>query len=203
MNSAKERPSRADATRAKLLAAAVDSFARRGFHGTTTRDIATDAGLSTAALYVHYASKEALLYTISKAGHDETVDIVRAATASTSDPIAQLRQLISNFAAYHARAHTMAAIINYELHALEPEHHAEVMAIRQEIEATTRGVLERGIESGSFDILDLRMTTITLLSLGVDIARWYRDSGEWTPEDVGRHYAGLAMRIVGHRSSVA
>ena len=55
--------------RTRLLAAAVDAFADRGFHGTTTRDIAAAAGMSPAALYVHHRSKEELLYLIAVAGH--------------------------------------------------------------------------------------------------------------------------------------
>ena len=55
--------------RDRLLEAAVDSFAARGFHGTTTRDIAAAAGMSPAALYVHHRSKEDLLHLIARTGH--------------------------------------------------------------------------------------------------------------------------------------
>jgi hypothetical protein len=41
------------------------------------------------------------------------------------------------------------------------------------------------------------MTALALLSLGVDTARWYRDEGDWSPEDVAEHYAELALRMVG------
>nr|MDT0526602.1 helix-turn-helix domain-containing protein [Streptomyces sp. DSM 41633] len=50
----------------RLLVAAVDSFAERGYHATTTRDIAGRAGMSPAALYIHYKTKEELLHRISK-----------------------------------------------------------------------------------------------------------------------------------------
>ena len=63
---------RADATRARLLDAATAAFAEKGFHGTTTRDIATAAGMSSAALYVHHKSKEELLYLISRTGATRT-----------------------------------------------------------------------------------------------------------------------------------
>jgi AcrR family transcriptional regulator len=41
----------------KLLVAAVEAFAERGYHATTTRDIAGRAGMSPAALYIHYKTK--------------------------------------------------------------------------------------------------------------------------------------------------
>ncbi|MGH3948978.1 MAG: helix-turn-helix domain-containing protein, partial [Pseudonocardiaceae bacterium] len=50
----------------RLMVAAIESFARQGFHATTTRDIATAAGMSPAALYVHYPSKSAVLSAISR-----------------------------------------------------------------------------------------------------------------------------------------
>ncbi|MGW3416419.1 helix-turn-helix domain-containing protein, partial [Streptomyces sp. NPDC000888] len=48
-----------DAAR-RLLVAAVEAFAERGYHATTTRDIAGRAGMSPAALYIHYKTKEEL-----------------------------------------------------------------------------------------------------------------------------------------------
>ena len=45
-----------------LLAAALDAFAEEGYHGSTTRTISARAGLSPAALYVHFSSKSELLF---------------------------------------------------------------------------------------------------------------------------------------------
>ncbi|WP_269093272.1 hypothetical protein [Mycobacterium intracellulare] len=35
-----------------------------------------------------------------------------------------------------------------------------------------------------------------MLSLGIDLARWYRDGGRWTPDEIGEAYADFALRIV-------
>ena len=51
-----------DAGRDRLLTAAVAAFGAKGFHATSTRDIARAASLSPAAVYVHHQSKEDLLY---------------------------------------------------------------------------------------------------------------------------------------------
>jgi len=193
------RPSKADRTRAKLRAAAIEAIADRGYHGTTTRDIASGAGLSTAALYVYYASKEELLYAIAKDGHDDTLAIVRAAQSSSDRPTEQLASFVAAFVAYHAREHTSAIIINRELAALDAEHRTEIGSFRDEIESTLEGMLRAGVHAGDFDIADTRMTLIALLSLGLDVARWYRDGGEWTPDDVARYYTELALRMVGAR----
>jgi AcrR family transcriptional regulator/ferredoxin len=48
-------------TRERLLRAAADVFAQRGYDGTRVADIATSAGVSNGALYAHFASKAELL----------------------------------------------------------------------------------------------------------------------------------------------
>ncbi|MGW5454335.1 TetR family transcriptional regulator [Nocardia sp. NPDC003979] len=188
---------RGDSTRARLMEAAVAAFAEKGFNGTTTRDIAGAAGMSPAAVYVHHKSKEELLYLISRSGHDETLELIRKAAESSSDPAIALRNVIYDFAVHHARGHTGARIVNYELNSLSPEHLTEIRAIRQQIDQAMRDLVRRGIEEGVFDTPDARMASTALLSLGIDIARWYRDEGDWSPEDIATAYADMALRIVG------
>jgi len=48
-------------TRDRLLKAAADAFALRGYDGTRVADIAAAAGVSNGALYAHFASKADLL----------------------------------------------------------------------------------------------------------------------------------------------
>ena len=47
-------------TKERILDAALDMFARRGYDGTNLRDLAASLGLSKSALYRHFASKEAM-----------------------------------------------------------------------------------------------------------------------------------------------
>ncbi|WGY02861.1 TetR/AcrR family transcriptional regulator [Nocardioides sp. QY071] len=187
----------ANQTRSRLLDAALTAFAERGFHATSTRDIAAAAGMSPAAVYVHHRSKEELLHQISRRGHEATLELVRSATAGSEDPVTQLSEVVRAFAVHHAQANTEARVVNYELASLSEEHLAEILRLRREIAAELRGVVERGVAGGAFDTPDPRMATTALLSLGIDIARWYREERDWSPEDVGAYYAELALRMVG------
>jgi AcrR family transcriptional regulator len=148
---------------------------------------------------VHHRSKEELLYLISRAGHEDTLRLVRDAIGSSDDPVAALRKVIYDFAVHHARKHTSARIVNYELAALTPEHFTEIRELRRCIEAELRALIERGVAAGVFTIPDPSMACIALLSLGIDIARWYREEGRWSPEDIGERYAEMALRMVGAR----
>ena len=188
---------RADATRARLLDAAVQAFAERGFHATTTRDIAAAAGMSPAALYVHHRSKEELLFLISREGHQQALDAVLDARATAPDPIGQLTAVGRAFAMFHVRHHTVARVLNYELAALTDEHRAEIDELRTGIDRELRDLVREGVRAGVFDTPDPALAATALASLSVDIARWYREDGEWTPDQIGDYYSDLSLRLVG------
>jgi hypothetical protein len=118
---------------------------------------------------------------------------VRKGIAAGGSPAEQLRRVVHDFADDHAERHTESRIVNYELAALTPEHLAEIRAIR------FRELVEAGVASGDFDTPNPRMTAVALLSLGIDLARWYREDGTWRPEDIADRYADMALRIVGAR----
>src|SRR6478672_4841588 len=131
--------------RTRLALAAVEAFGARGFHGTTTRDISTAAGMSPAAMYVHHRSKEELLFELALVGHQRVLDLVRASVAGSADPVTQLGDLVEDFVRDHALSHTGARVINYELAALSDDHLAQIRAIRHEIDTVLRDVLDRGV----------------------------------------------------------
>jgi TetR/AcrR family transcriptional repressor of uid operon len=60
------KPSTQAARREHILDAAELSFARAGFHRATMQDIAREANVSLGALYVYFASKEALIAGIAE-----------------------------------------------------------------------------------------------------------------------------------------
>ncbi|MFG2694303.1 TetR/AcrR family transcriptional regulator [Kitasatospora sp. NPDC048407] len=181
----------------RLLLAAVDSFARRGYHATTTRDIATAAGMSPAALYIHYPSKAALLAEISRAGHQATLNLVEDAEASATDPVAQMRTLAESFTTWHARGHTVGRIVNHELHALPEEDFAAVAELRIRIEETVLRIIARGVADGAFQVPDQRTTARAVTSLGIDVSRWYSERSSESPEELGRRYGQLVLRMLG------
>jgi AcrR family transcriptional regulator len=52
---------RIDRRRAQILAAASRVFARQGFHRTTVREIAHEAGIADGTIYLYFAGKQELL----------------------------------------------------------------------------------------------------------------------------------------------
>ncbi|MEV5352753.1 TetR/AcrR family transcriptional regulator [Streptomyces sp. NPDC086081] len=185
-----------DAAR-RLLVAAVEAFAERGYHATTTRDIASRAGMSPAALYIHYKTKEELLHRISRIGHEKALEILRTASRREGSPTERLADAVSSFVRWHAGGRTTARVVQYELDSLGPGARAEILALRRQVDAEVRGIIEEGVRSGEFDVIDVHGTTLAVLSLCIDVARWFNVGGPRTPEEVGALYADLVLRMVG------
>ncbi|NED86571.1 TetR/AcrR family transcriptional regulator [Streptomyces sp. SID11233] len=180
----------------RLLVAAVDAFAERGYHATTTRDIAGRAGMSPAALYIHYKTKEELLHRISRIGHDRALAVLEAAADSKGTAAERLAAAVRSFVQWHAERHTTARVVQYELDALGAEHRAEIVELRRRSDAVVRRIIGEGVAAGEFDVPDVPGTTLAVLSLCIDVARWFNAQGSRTPDEVGDLYAGLVLRMV-------
>lgn len=190
-------PDEAKTARERLFSAALELFSTRGFYGTTTREIASRAGLSPAAMYVHYRTKEDLLFAISRAGHDWSLAVVQAATASSADPADRLAAVVHDFTIEHTENKARARVVNYELDALSAAHRTEIVAIRHEIERVFRDVLEAGLQAGAFRVDNVAMTARAIISLGIDTARWFLPAGAWSAEEIARHHVQAALRMAG------
>ncbi|PXY28424.1 hypothetical protein BAY60_15580 [Prauserella muralis] len=186
----------------KLLTAGVRCFARNGFHATTTRHITTAAGLSPAALYVHFTSKEEVLFEITRAAHRSSLAVLRE-TQSAGDPAAHLKALVARFVAWHARHHVAGRVSQYELSALTAQHYEVIVGLRQQATAVFHDAVVRSVHEGAFGTVDAHRVVRAVLSLGVDLVRWYRLDGPDSPEQLGDFYAELAWGMVTTASSVA
>lgn len=184
-------------TARRLLDAAVDTFAERGFHATTTRDIATRAGLSPAGLYVHYPSKAALLGHLSRVGHEAALRLVRHSLSVPGDSPRRLHTLVAAFVTWHAEHHLMARVVQYELRSLDGPDREAVAGMRRELERLVESEIRRGVEAGTLTVPHPRQATRAILSLAIDVARWYDPRGAESPRRLGLIYADLALRMLG------
>lgn len=179
----------------RLLTSGVHCFAASGFHATTTRDITRSAGLSSAALYVHFPSKEHLLFEIARSAHESSLaNLVRDESAAVAAD--RLRLLVERFVSWHARHHVAARVSQYELAALDAEHHRRIAGIRRRTTQLFRDAIEEGMRQGDFVESDVGRTVRAILSLGIDLVRWYDPCGKDSPEALGAFYADLALAMV-------
>jgi AcrR family transcriptional regulator len=183
----------------RMLTSATRCFAAKGYHATTTRDISAGAGLSPAAMYVHFPAKELVLYEITLAGHrrvTEALELVEDETVDEADDEARVRGLVTRFVSWHARHHVIGRVCQYELSALTPEHLRDIVGLRQHINGVFRDVVGHGVASGAFVPVDVNRVVRGIVSLAVDVVRWYSTGGQDSPEELGDFYADLSLRML-------
>lgn len=185
--------------RERLINAAIEAFAEKGFGATTTRDIASRAGMSPAAVYVHHDSKEDLLFTVSLQGHQSALEVIDSAAAASSDPVDRLRSMVYAFSLWHADNSRVGRIVQWEYHALTPEHRTQIAVYRRSIEKTMQDALADGVGQGVLDVDDIPGTAFSLLSLGVDLVRWFEPDGSRSGHDLAALHAELAVRMTATR----
>ncbi|PTR30653.1 TetR family transcriptional regulator [Rhodococcus sp. OK519] len=181
----------------RLLDAACDAFASKGFHGTSTREIAAGAGMSPAAMYIHFRSKQDILARLSLEGHVTALTSLTDSVREPGSPTKRLRAAVYAFAHWHAENTTTARVVQYELSHLDAESHARVVQLRRDIVATVRTIIADGTRQGEFAVADIDTTTLAVLSLCIDTARWYPSRELRSPDAVGAALAALAERMVG------
>jgi AcrR family transcriptional regulator len=76
-------PREATATPERILKAAFSRFSRYGFRRTSMEDIATEAGVSRAALYLQFRNKEEIFRTLAE--NLQEAALARATAESTTD----------------------------------------------------------------------------------------------------------------------
>jgi TetR/AcrR family transcriptional regulator len=109
------RPS-ADATRERILAAALDLFSELSFDGATTREIAARAGVTQGLLNYHFRSKHQLW----RAAVDGLFDTLNRSLSARDqglrgvDEVTSTRLLVREFVSFSARHPQLHRIITQE-----------------------------------------------------------------------------------------
>jgi AcrR family transcriptional regulator len=180
----------------RILLAAATAFAERGFHATT-RDIAAQAGLSSAALYFHFRSKEEVLYQIATSALDFTIEVAATEAKGPGSPTERLTNLVRVLTIWHTYNSQVGHVVLYQTSALTTAHLADIAAKQREVSQIVRQVITDGVKSGDFDVPDTGAATIAVLSLCLDVARWYSPGYRLTPQHLGDLNAAAALRIAG------
>lgn len=84
----------AEARREALLLAALDEFARRGFHGTQMEHVAAAAGVSKALIYQHFESKEVLFAAVTELLVADFAQRLPGLLEKATDPLAAWRAAV-------------------------------------------------------------------------------------------------------------
>lgn len=116
---------RADARREQLIGVAVGLFSRKGFSGTTTKEIAAAAGVTEALIFRHFPTKDALYdailrWRVEKCGTQNWLELLQP-LADNRDDEGIIRAVTSGLLEFHRenvdflRLMFFAVLENHEL----------------------------------------------------------------------------------------
>jgi AcrR family transcriptional regulator len=175
--------------------AALDLFARQGYHGTAVSEIAAVVGIRTPSLYNHMDSKQDLLAQIIGTTTRAVWADYRTAVAGQADVTGRLRAAAEVYARRHATHPREALIVNRDVSSLQEPLRGDVQALRRRHEQAIRALIESGCREGAFSVSEPLLASFGILELCVSIARWFRPDGPLSAEEVAAQYAEFAVRI--------
>ncbi len=174
--------------RAEILHAALRAFREKGYHATTLDDIADDLGLRKTALYHYFPDKESILYECHRESLGELDRLMRDARKRFTSATDRLAHVIRE----HVRVMTETvegSPLAFEVTALSPEHHDEVIAARDRYERGVRRIIMSGIKTGEFRPVDSKIAVFAILGSINWIAQWYRPEGSIHAPELGAEFA--------------
>ena len=123
--------------REKILEAAFDLFAKRGYEAVSSREIAAEAGVGPASMYRHFASMEELGREVYAIGLEPLLTEFAALEARALKPGNAVREILALlYRAYDTRPRALALLV-FPPHDFTPEE------LAADNKASARACLER------------------------------------------------------------
>lgn len=142
---------RREQTREKLLASALDVFARNGYERATVDQIVREAGFSKGAFYVHFGSKEDLFFAMLEARLTALQDVLRQTLDTTQSVAENERRILGTlFAQDRKESKWRALFLEFAAHAARNERVGEKLRdLYQRWHTFTVEMLETGRQAGT------------------------------------------------------
>ena len=183
--------------RDELVRQAARLFAEKGYHGTSTGDLAEAMGVQKGSLYAHIKSKADLLWEVARDG----AEAFHAALDEVPDGLSateKIRLALRAHLRVVAEQLDVATVFVREWRYLEGERRDAFVAERRRYEERFRALFREGRELGELRT-DLDDATATLLALSA--ANWaytWLRSGEDTDALADRFFAQLLDGMRGY-----
>jgi AcrR family transcriptional regulator len=101
-------------TSERILDAAEELFAERGYNGTTLRDVATRVGVRPPSLYNHFASKDALYAAVLERGIGPVIVLLARSAAAPADEPSDPGRLVTEVMEILARRPAIPRLVQHE-----------------------------------------------------------------------------------------
>lgn len=179
-------------TRERIVEAAVELFAEKGFHGTGVAEIGERSGVQRGALYYHIGSKEELLWQILRDYIAPMLADAERVANSDDDPITKLRNLIHGYAALIIAHRREVAIQLRDVTALTGDRGTELQELRDRVQRCWQRVFDDGYAAGLLRTNDHVVTNGVLGMLNM-VTFWYRPHGAHSPAEISDILASTVL----------
>lgn len=187
--------------RRQIADAAVQLFIDRGFHKTTTRQIARASGISIGSLYEYFASKEDILYMVCESIHAEVELGVSEAMSRSTAGQETLAGVIREYFMVCDRMSDFILLIYQESQSLPAQWRKRVLENELRITGLFVEVLARLSYSGELPGLeeqDIELAAHNIVVLGHKwtFRRWYL-ARHYSLEDYIRMQTKFILKMCG------
>jgi AcrR family transcriptional regulator len=148
-------------------------FRTQGYHRTRMQDIAESFGVSHAALYYHFESKQDILAQLSLRSIEHLLGNAREKVTEGGAPGTTLLAILTAHADYLVGSTAHVAILIEQETEIPPEDFAIIQDLRHEYIDTLRRLYREGVLAGELPDADPVVATSLLLGACNLIGRWY------------------------------
>jgi AcrR family transcriptional regulator len=163
----------------QIIEAALETFAERGLANARLDDIAKRAGLSKGTIYLYFPNKEELFREVVRQTIVANIEAAEREIEAADGPVADaFARFIRGYWAFARDPHYVAIfrLVNAELHNFPDlvEFYADEAVMRSR--RLVQRLIERGIASGEFRPVDVRVAARMVTSSVVMHALWTQAS---------------------------
>ena len=180
--------------RTRVLAAAVELFARQGYDGTSVAQVISQAGVAKGGFYHHFASKEALLYEVYGDLITRQLAAMDEVVARRLPPAETVRALIVDLVESTAASSQQALVFWREQHKLGDERTEQYRRARRRYHDTVTRVIRDAQAAGTFaPVASPDMVTFTIFGVINELPLWYRPQGRKRPAQIAAELADFVL----------
>ncbi len=152
--------------RLQAIKSAAAVFAEKGFHGSSTRDIAERMGIKQGSLYYYFRSKEEALGEVCLFGIEDYVEHMKVIAASDQSFEAKLIATITSHLSSYRERNEALKVYNDERLYLPKERRKNLKALGSGYRQLLEGIFEEGVRSGELrDPLDCHFAAQAVISI--------------------------------------
>ncbi len=187
-----------DATRQRLLDAAEEVFAEKGYHGTGVEDIVRASDSSKGGFYFHFPNKQAIFLALIDALVPRLAAAVDRAIAAETDPVEQLDAALRTVLETFSRHRRLSKILLIEAVGLGHGFDEKLMQTRGRFASMIQEHLDRAVAAGAIAPQDTETAAwVWFGAINEIVVRWLATNQPQHLEDVLPTLRLLLLRSVG------